>query len=144
MAFAAQTGALPAVAWVMMAATLFWIIAYDTEYAMVDRDDDIKLGLHSSAILFGRYVAAAVMVCQALFIGIMTAVGLGQSLGPLYYVGLVAASALAIYQYQLIKDRDREGCFRAFRNNNWVGAAIFAGLASDLLSGDRIFVLIAR
>jgi len=144
MAYAAQRGVVPAAAWVMMAATLFWIIAYDTQYAMVDRDDDVKLGLRSSAILLGRYDVAAVMMCQALFLGIMTAVGMWQDLGPLYYGGLLVASGLAVYQYQLIKGRSREGCFRAFLNNNWVGAAIFAGLVLDLLSGDRSFIVIAR
>jgi len=143
MAFAAQRGALPAVAWVMMAATLFWIMAYDTEYAMVDRDDDAKLGLKSSAILLGRYDVAAVMVFHALFLAIMAFIGYWQRLGPVYYGGLLAAGALAGYQYRLIKDRSREGCFRAFLNNNWMGAAIFACLALDLMLRKRVYLSLA-
>ena len=144
MVYAAQTGRLPAEAWVLMAGTLFWIMAYDTEYAMVDREDDQKLGLKSSAILFDRYDVAAVMLCQAAFLGIMTVVGTRQQLGPFYYAGLLIASGLAVYQYRLIRDRGREGCFRAFRSNNWMGAAVFAGLALDLAFGSQNFAVIAR
>jgi 4-hydroxybenzoate polyprenyltransferase len=144
MAYAAQAGRLPAEAWVLMAATLFWIMAYDTEYAMVDREDDLKLGLKSSAILFGRYDVAAVMLCHAAFIGIMTAVGMRQQLGLFHYAGLLIASGLVVHQYRLIKDRSREGCFRAFRHNNWVGAAIFVGIALDQMLGGHQFVVIAR
>ena len=138
MAYAAQMGALPAAAWVMMAATLFWIIAYDTEYAMVDRDDDLKLGLKSSAILLGRYDVAAVMVCHALFLAIMAALGLWQRLGPLYYVGLLAAAGLALCQYRLIRGRSRDGCYRAFINNHWTGAVIFLCLMADLTLRKRV------
>jgi 4-hydroxybenzoate polyprenyltransferase len=138
MAYAAQMGALPAAAWVMMAATLFWIIAYDTEYAMVDREDDLKLGLKSSAILLGRYDVAAVMVCHTLFLAIMVALGLWQRLGPFYYVGLLAAAGLALCQYRLIRGRSRDGCYRAFINNHWMGAVIFLCLMADLTLRKRV------
>ena len=132
MAYAAQHGVVPAVAWVMMAATFFWIIAYDTEYAMVDRDDDVKLGLRYSEIFLVRDAVAGVLVSQALFLAMMTAIGHWQRLGALYFAGLAVASGLVIYQYWLIRGRERDRCFRAFRNNNWVGFAVFAGLALDL------------
>jgi len=131
MAFAAQLGYIPAAGWALMGATFFWIIAYDTEYAMVDRDDDRKLGLKSSAILLGRLDVAGVMVAQALFLGIMIAIGRWQRLGALFFAGLAVAASLVLYQYWLIRGRDRNRCFRAFRNNNWVGLAVFAGLALD-------------
>jgi 4-hydroxybenzoate polyprenyltransferase len=138
MAYAAQRGELPAVAWVMMAATLFWILAYDTEYAMADRDDDLRIGLNSSAILLGRYDVRAVMVFHGAFLGIMAAIGVWERLGPVYYVGLLGAGALAAYQYRLIKDRGRDGCFRAFLNNGWMGAVIFVCVAADLVLRKRI------
>jgi 4-hydroxybenzoate polyprenyltransferase len=138
MAYAAQRNTLPPEAWVLMAATFFWIIAYDTEYAMVDRDDDIKVGVNSSAIALGRYDVAAVMACHAAFLLILGAIGLWQRLGPIYYGGLLVAACLAAYQYRLIRDRSREGCFRAFLNNNWMGAAIFAGIMADLAFGAPI------
>jgi len=129
MAFAAYHGTIAAVAWVMLAANVFWAIAYDTEYAMVDRDDDVKLGLKSSAILLGRFDVAAVMVCHTVFLVIMTFIGFWASLGIFYYVGIVLAAGFVFHQYQLIRERNRDQCFKAFLNNNWVGAAIFAGLA---------------
>jgi 4-hydroxybenzoate polyprenyltransferase len=132
MACAAQLGYIPTVGWVLMGATFFWIVAYDTEYAMVDRDDDLKLGLKSSAILLGRFDVAGVMVAQAVFLAIMTAIGPWQRLGSLYFMGLAVAAGLVLYQYWLIRGRDRNRCFRAFRSNNWVGLAVFAGLALDL------------
>jgi 4-hydroxybenzoate polyprenyltransferase len=143
MAYAAQRGELPPVAWVMMVATLFWILAYDTEYAMVDRDDDVKLKLKSSAILLGRYDVPAVMMCHSVFLGIMAAIGAWQRLGPIYYGGLLAAGALAAYQYRLIKDRSRDGCFRAFLNNGWMGAVILACLAADLMLRKRVYLSLA-
>ena len=132
MAFAAQLGYIPAAGWALMGATFFWIIAYDTEYAMVNRDDDRKLGLKSSAILLGRLDVGGVMVAQALFLAIMIAIGRWQRLGALFFAGLAVAAGLVLYQYWLIRGRDRNRCFRAFRNNNWVGLAVFAGLALDL------------
>ena len=132
MAYAAQLGALPAPAWALMAATFFWIIAYDTEYAMVDREDDAKLGLKSSAIVLGRRDVAGVMAAHGLFLAIMGVIGYWQSHGILYFLGLAAAAGLAAYQYRLIRDRERGRCFEAFHNNNWVGLAVFAGIALDL------------
>jgi 4-hydroxybenzoate polyprenyltransferase len=133
MAFAAQTGGVPFIAWVLMAANLFWVVAYDTEYAMVDKVDDLKIGIKTSAITFGDFDVLGVMLCHAGFLGIMAAVGLIQKLGVLYYAGLAVALGLIIYQYRLIHDRDRERCFKAFLHNNWVGAAVFAGIALDYL-----------
>jgi len=132
MAYAAQQDRLPAVAWVLLIANVFWAIAYDTEYAMVDRDDDLRIGVKSSAILLGRYDVAGVISAHILFLAIMAATGWWQSLGVLYYCGLAAAAGLVAYQYRLIKGRDRSLCFKAFLNNNWVGAAVFIGLALDL------------
>lgn len=133
MAFAAITGRVPAVAWVLLLANVLWAIAYDTEYAMVDRDDDVRLGLNSSAILLGRYDVAAVMACHAMFLAIMAGVGVWLRMGALYYVGLALAAGFAYGQYQLIRDRDRERCFQAFRSNNWLGAAVFGGIVFDKL-----------
>jgi 4-hydroxybenzoate polyprenyltransferase len=123
--------AVPPVAWLLLLATMLWAIAYDTEYAMVDRDDDLKIGVKSSAILFGRFDVLGVVLSHALFLGLMTGIGVWQLRGPFYFAGLTVASALVIYQYLLIRDRSREGCFRAFLNNNWVGCVIFAGMAVD-------------
>lgn len=139
MAYAAQRNTLPPEAWALMTATFFWIIAYDTEYAMVDRDDDIKLGVNSSAIMLGRYDVAAVMLCHAAFLVTMVAIGIWQRLGALYYGGLLVAAGLAAYQYRLIRDRSREGCFRAFNNNNWMGASVFAGIVVELMLQTWIF-----
>jgi 4-hydroxybenzoate polyprenyltransferase len=129
MAYAAQTNSLPAVAWVLLLANVLWTIAYDTEYAMVDREDDRKIGIRTSAILFGRYDVAAVMLCHAGFLGIMCGIGWRLGLAWPYYAGLVCALALALYQYTLIRGRDPRSCFRAFNDNNWVGAAVFGGIA---------------
>ena len=139
MAYAAQRGYVSAAAWALMAATLFWIIAYDTEYAMVDRDDDIKIGVHSSAILLGRYDVTVVMVCHGIFLTAMTAIGLWNRLGLPYFIGLAVAAGLIAYQYVLIRGRDRERCFKAFRSNNLVGMAVFTGIVFDLLIGGRVY-----
>lgn len=139
MAYAAQQGRVPAVAWVLLIANMFWAIAYDTEYAMVDRDDDLRIGVRSSAILLGHHDVAGVMAAHALFLGIMAAVGWWQSLGLLYYCGLAAAAGLVAYQHRLIRGRERSACFSAFLNNNWVGAAVFGGLALDLYFRSRVF-----
>lgn len=139
MAFAANHGTIAPVAWVMLLANVFWAIAYDTEYAMVDRDDDIRIGIKSSAILLGRHDVAAVMMCHAAFLGIMATVGVWMRLGVLYYVGLALASGFVLHQYQLIRDRDPQQCFAAFLNNNWVGAAVFAGIAIDIFFRLRLF-----
>ena len=131
MAFAAYQNHVPPLAWILLAANIFWAIAYDTEYAMVDRDDDMKLNLKSSALLFGVYDVAIVMLCHGLFIAIMAGVGVWLRLGVIYFAGLALAGAFVAWQFKLIKHRDRDACFKAFMNNNWMGAAIFAGLAAD-------------
>jgi 4-hydroxybenzoate polyprenyltransferase len=129
MAYAAQTKGLPATTWWLLLANIFWTIAYDTEYAMVDRDDDRKIGIRTSAILFGRHDVAAVMLCHVVFLALMAGIGWSLELAWPYYVGLLCALALAVYQYTLIRERDPQSCFRAFKDNNWVGAAVFAGIA---------------
>ena len=132
MAYAAQWDTVPRVAWVLLLATMCWAIAYDTEYAMVDRDDDLRIGVKSSAILFGRFDVAGVMAAHALFLGLLVWVGQWQMRGVFYYAGIVAAAALVLYQYGLIRNRARDRCFQAFLNNSWVGCVIFAGIAADL------------
>ena len=132
MAFAAYVNFVPIAAWFMMAANMFWAIAYDTEYAMVDRDDDVKLGLRSSAILLGRYDVAGVMLAHAIFLFMMVIAGTWYRMSVVYYAGIGVAALLVAWQFRLIRGRKREGCFRAFLNNNWVGMAIFVGLALDL------------
>lgn len=132
MAFAAETGTVPALAWALMAANVFWTVAYDTEYAMVDRDDDIRLGIHSSALLFGRWDVAAVAVCYAGALGLLGWVGVLAGLGPPFDLGLAAAAILSVHHIRLIRARDRARCFEAFLHNNWWGAAVFLGLAADL------------
>lgn len=135
MAFAAQTGELPSLVWLLMAANLLWVVAYDTEYAMVDRADDLKIGIKTSAITFGRFDVAGIMLCHASFLGIMLGIGLMQKLGIAYYAGLIAAAGLIAYQYRLIHEREPACCFKAFLHNNWVGAVVFAGIALDYLLG---------
>ena len=133
MAFAAQLGVVPPVGWALLAAHVFWTIAYDTEYAMVDRDDDVKIGIRTSAILFGRHDVAAVMTCYALFFIGMIAIGIWARYGAFYHAGIAVAALISIYHYRLIRTRSREGCFKAFLHNNWIGAAIFAGIALETL-----------
>ena len=133
MAFAAQIGHVPPAAWVLLLANVFWAIAYDTEYAMVDRDDDIHLGIHSSALLFGSFDVAAVMSCYAITLILLALAGVMAGLGGVYFIGLLVAAGIALHHYSLIKDRRREQCFAAFLHNNWLGAAVFAGVAGDYL-----------
>jgi 4-hydroxybenzoate polyprenyltransferase len=133
MAFAAVGGEVPVLAWLMLLANVFWAVAYDTEYAMVDRPDDLRIGIKTSAITFDRHDVLAVMLCYAAAFALLAAVGVLAGLGPAWYAGLLAACAIAGYHYTLIRDRDRADCFKAFRHNNWVGGAIFAGLFLDLL-----------
>ena len=133
MAFAAQLNSVPPVAWLLLIANAFWAIAYDTEYAMVDRDDDIHLGIHSSALLFGKYDVVAVMACYATTLILLAISGQMASLGVIYYLGLLAAAGIALHHYRLIKHRRREDCFKAFLHNNWIGLAVFAGIALDYL-----------
>jgi 4-hydroxybenzoate polyprenyltransferase len=131
MAFAAQLYTVPPLAWVMLAANIFWAIGYDTCYAMVDREDDLKIGIKTSAITFGRFDVLAVMLCYAATLAILAWVGWSVSRGIYFYAGLGVAAMMMGRHYTLIKDRDRMKCFSAFLNNNWVGAAIFTGLALD-------------
>jgi 4-hydroxybenzoate polyprenyltransferase len=133
MAFAAQQGSVPPVAWLLLIANVFWAIAYDTEYAMVDRDDDIHIGIHSSALLFGKYDVAAVMGCYVITLILLVVAGQMVSLGWTYYLGLLIAGGIALYHYRLIKYRQREVCFKAFLHNNWLGATVFVGIALDHL-----------
>jgi len=137
MAYAAQTGGLPVIAWWLLLANILWTIAYDTEYAMVDRDDDRRIGIRTSAILFGRYDVAAVMLCHAAFLATMVGIGLVLKLAWPFYAGLLCALGLAAYQYTLIRDRDPHRCFGAFKDNNWVGAAVFVGIALAYLLAGR-------
>ena len=133
MAFAAVTNDVPPLAWALFAANLFWVLAYDTEYAMVDRDDDLRIGIRTSALFFGRHDVAAVMACYGLFVGAMAAIGIWQGWRAGFFLGLAAALAVAIVHYFWIRDRTREGCFRAFRHNHWIGLAVFAGVVLDHL-----------
>ncbi len=131
MGFAAVTGSVPPAAWALLLANIFWAVAYDTEYAMVDREDDLKIGIRTSAITFGRFDVAAVMLCYGLALLIIAMVGWRFGLRAWFLGGLVLAAACALYHYTLIRHRERAGCFAAFRHNNWLGAAIFAGIAFD-------------
>ncbi len=131
MAFAAVSNLLPALCWWLLLANIFWAVAYDTEYAMVDRDDDLKIGIKTSAILFGRYDVAAVMLCYVAMLAVLVLIGMKLQFGLYYYLGLGAAGLLMLYHYTLIRGRARAGCFKAFLHNNWVGGVIFAGIAAN-------------
>ena len=133
MAFAAQTGGVPPIAWVLFAANICWSVAYDTAYAMVDREVDRKIGVKSTAILFGRHDRAMVLLFHIMTIALLAWVGALAGLGLGYYAGLTAALGFALYEQRLMRNRDRAGCFRAFLNNNWFGAAVFAGLLLSYL-----------
>jgi 4-hydroxybenzoate polyprenyltransferase len=128
MAFAAQTGEVPVVAWLLLIATVLWATAYDSMYAMVDRADDLKIGVKSTAILFGDADRAIIGVIQAMLLLTLWTVGSKLELGIYYYLGLAAAAGLAVYQQYLIRARNPALCFKAFLNNNWFGAAVFIGL----------------
>jgi 4-hydroxybenzoate polyprenyltransferase len=130
MAFAAVRGSVPALAWALLAGNLFWVLAYDTEYAMVDRDDDLKIGIRTSAVTLGRFDVAAVMAFYALYLAIWALLGAELGLGAPYFAGLGAAALIAGWHYTLIRERSRDGCFRAFRLNHWVGFAVFAGVVA--------------
>ena len=135
MAFAAVTGEVPWQAWALLVGNLFWVLAYDTEYAMVDRDDDLKIGMKTSAITLGDHDVKAIMLFYAAFVLVWGAV-LQAADQPWLLAGLLAAALQAAWHYGLIKDRTREGCFKAFRLNHWVGFAVFAGvLLNSLLNG---------
>ena len=131
MAYAAIRSALPWQCWVIFAAAVAYGFAYDTEYAMVDRDDDLKIGIRTSAITLGRFDVAAVMASYALMVALLAWVGTAYRLLWPYWIGLAAAAGMMVWHYTLIRGRSREGCFRAFRHNNWVGLAIFAGIVGS-------------
>jgi 4-hydroxybenzoate polyprenyltransferase len=131
MAFAAVNDYIPPLAWALLLANVAWAIAYDTQYAVVDRDDDIKIGIKSSAIFFGQYDVIAVMICYAVMLGLLVYIGQFMGFNKLYYIGLVASFLLVCRQYGLIKNRDKANCFKAFLQNNWIGLAIFIGLAAQ-------------
>lgn len=133
MAFAAQTEMIPAVAWWILAANLFWVMVYDTMYAMADREDDLTIGVRSTAILFGRRDRAIVGVCQLVTLLLLLLVGQMENLGPYYHGALVVAAGYFLFHQWLIRDREPSRCFRAFLNNSWVGAAIFLGLVLNYL-----------
>jgi 4-hydroxybenzoate polyprenyltransferase len=128
MAYAAIQNRLPAECWLLFGANIFYSFAYDTEYAMVDRDDDARLGLRTSALTLGRWDVAAVMASYAAMLALLAAVGAEVRLGWPYYAGLAVAAAMMVYHWRLIRGRSREACFKAFMHNNWVGGAIFAGI----------------
>jgi len=131
MAFAAVRDDVPVFAWVLLAVNLFWVVAYDTEYAMVDRDDDIKVGIRTSALTFGRFDVAAVALCYAIYLIAMAIVGVHIGMGLIYFFGLAVASILALRHLAWIRLREREQCFRAFLDNHWLGFIVFAGVALD-------------
>ncbi|HSN79158.1 MAG TPA: 4-hydroxybenzoate octaprenyltransferase [Rhodoferax sp.] len=129
MAFAAVRGDLPPLAWVLMLGNLFWVLAYDTEYAMVDRDDDLRLGIKTSAITLGKWDVPVVVLCYLAFIGIWTLALGGYVPSPLFYLAIVVALVQVVWHYTMIRSRSREGCFKAFRLNHWLGFALFVGIA---------------
>jgi len=131
MSFAAVQNTVPPLAWILLLGNVFWSVAYDTAYAMVDRDDDLRLGMKTSAITFGRYDVLAIMLCYVGALGIFWAVGWHYGLRTWFSLGMLVAVGCAIYHYTLIRERDRMRCFAAFIHNNYLGAAIFAGVALD-------------
>jgi len=138
MAFAAILGYVPPIAWLLLLANISWAIAYDTEYAMVDREDDLKIGIQSSAITFGRFDVVAVMGCYTLTLFLLTLTGQLLGLGFAYYVGLALAASVAIHHYFLIRQREKTNCFKAFLANNWFGFCVFIGLATQYLISAKI------
>jgi 4-hydroxybenzoate polyprenyltransferase len=133
MAWAAEANELSQLTWLLFTANVLWTVAYDTLYAMVDRDDDVKIGIKSTAILFGEADRAIIGALQTMVIVILIMVGNQADLGSLYYLGVVAMASLFVYHQYLARERSRDGCFKAFLNNNWAGFAVFAGLALDLM-----------
>jgi 4-hydroxybenzoate polyprenyltransferase len=133
MAYAATRNEVPAEAWWLLAGNLFWVLAYDTEYAMVDRDDDLHIGIQTSALTLGRFDVIGVMAFYAIYLLAWAWLGAGAGLGWPYALGLGVAAGQVVWHYGLIRDRSRDGCFRAFRLNHWVGFAVFAGTAADFL-----------
>ena len=132
-AFAAVQGSVPAVAWWMWLGNLFWVLAYDTEYAMVDRDDDLRIGIKTSAITLGRFDVPAIVAFYVLFLSIWALALDGYARGAIFYIAIAAALAQVVWHFTLIRNRTREGCFVAFRVNHWLGATVFAGIAGSYL-----------
>lgn len=130
MAFAAVQNHVPMIAWAMLAANVFWSVAYDTAYAMVDRDDDIKIGIRTSALTFGRFDVAAIMLCYTVTLGIYAVLGVALRFGWMFWAGWAGAAGCALYHYTLIRGRERVPCFKAFLHNNWLGGVLFAGIAA--------------
>jgi len=131
MAFAAVRGDMPPLAWVLMLGNLFWVLAYDTEYAMVDRDDDLRLGIKTSAITLGAWDVPVVMLCYLTFITIWSLALLSYVHNAMFYVAIAAALAQVAWHFMLIRTRTRDGCFKAFRLNHWLGFAVFVGIAAS-------------
>jgi 4-hydroxybenzoate polyprenyltransferase len=131
MAYAAVQNAVPPIAWAVLAVNLFWVVAYDTEYAMVDRADDVKIGIRTSALTFGRYDVAAVAGCYTVFLAGMAWVGYRYALHAVYFSGLTVALAVALHHVRIIRRRDPAACFRAFLGNHWLGMAVYTGIALD-------------
>ena len=138
MAFAAILGYVPPIAWLLLLANISWAIAYDTEYAMVDREDDLKIGIQSSAITFGRFDVLAVMCCYIVTLLLLTLTGQLLGLGYAYYMGLALAASVAIHHYFLIRQREKINCFKAFLANNWFGFSVFMGLVAQYLTSVKI------
>ena len=132
-AFAAVRGEVPAMAWLLWLGNLFWVLAYDTEYAMVDRDDDLKIGMKTSAITLGRLDVASIVVFYLLFLGFWVLALIPLALGAIFYIAIALALAQVGWHWWLIRTRTREGCFRAFRMNHWVGFTLFAGIVGSSL-----------
>lgn len=130
MAFAAVQSRVPLLAWVLLLGNLFWVLAYDTEYAMVDRDDDLRIGIKTSAITLGRADVAVVMLCYGLYMAIWAVALAPRALDAPFLIATGVAAAQALWHYTLIRDRSREGCFKAFRLNHWLGFTVFAGIVA--------------
>lgn len=138
MAFTALQSQVPSVAWLLFAAAVIWALIYDTMYAMVDREDDLKIGIKSTAILFGRYDRLIIGLLQLLMLGLLVLAGWGAGLGLYYWLGLAVGAMLFLYQQWLISEREPARCFRGFLNNNWFGMAIFIGIAADYILGSML------
>ena len=132
-AFAAVRGEVPAMAWLLWLGNLFWVLAYDTEYAMVDRDDDLKIGMKTSAITLGRFDVASIVVFYLLFLGFWVLALIPLALGAMFYIAIAVVLVQVAWHWWLIRTRTREGCFRAFRMNHWVGFTLFAGIVGSSL-----------
>jgi 4-hydroxybenzoate polyprenyltransferase len=130
MAFAAVQSRVPMLAWVLLLGNLFWVLAYDTEYAMVDRDDDLRIGIKTSAITLGRADVAVIMACYGAYLAVWTLALAPAGLGAVFHVAIACAAAQALWHYLLIRERSRDGCFRAFRENHWLGFTVFAGIVA--------------